>query len=169
MTATGNTILYRYTNPGDDYRSNGFTDKIEMDLGLIPDATGHIKQTRWMGQVSLQENPQPTQNRPHDVQDLGVSWFTPQIAGFIEDPKNTLVAAKILTWFSEPKQNPNYPFGRFGIRTNDFPPFSTEPTATYGFNFEYFEITRDAEYAKLDLIMHYKYNGAISGIGVQRV
>lgn len=168
MTATGNTILYRYTNPGDDYRAPGFTDKIEMDIGVIPDATGHVKETNWTGEVSLQENPQPTQNKPHDVQDMGISAFTAEIVGFIENPPTSQISAKLLTWFSQPKQNTSYPLGRFGIRTDDFPAFSTEPTPTYGYNFGYFFARRLGEYPKLDLITRFKYNGDISGLGVQR-
>lgn len=168
MTANGNTILFRYTNPGDDYRSVGFTDKIEMDIGVIPDATGHTKESRWIGDVSLQENPQPTQNKPHDIQDLGVATMTAELVGFAENPPTQLVTNTILTWYSQPKQNTNYPFGRFGILTKDMETFNSEPTATYGYNFGHFEIIRTGEYPKIDLILQFKYNGAITGLGVIR-
>lgn len=168
MTASGNTILYRYSLAGDDYRAVGFTDKIEMDLGVIPDATGHIKQSTWTGEVSLQENPQPTQNKPHDVQDLGISSFTVELVGFIDSPPTSLVATTLRTWFQEPKQNSNYPLGRFGIRTNDFPAFDSEPTTTYGYNLGHLQFVRPGDFPKIDLIISFKFNGAISGLGVQR-
>lgn len=165
MTSVATTI-YRYTSPGDNYTSPGFTDKIEMDLGVVPDSTGHMRQTSWEGQISLQENPQPTTNRPHDVQDLGVSWFTAELVGFIEAPPSSLIPATILAWFGQPKQNASFPFGRFGITTADFPAFNSHPTATYGYNLEYIKLTRPGEAPKVDLIMRFKFNGDIAGLGV---
>jgi hypothetical protein len=140
-----------------------------MDIGTIPDNTGHTKQTRWPGQVSLQDNPQPNANIPHDVQDLGISWFTPEIVGFAEAPPSSLIPSTILNWFRQPKQNNNFPKGRFGIRTNDMQVFNSEPTTTYGFNLEYFEIIRPGDFPKIDIILRFKYNGDPAGIGVIRL
>lgn len=174
-----NIIIYRYTNAGDNYTNPNFGDFVALNFGAIPtplppspqtysnpDKTGHETYEHYEAEISLQENPQPNVNVPHNIQDLGLSRFTAEIHGVCEYPPNTTVPLVILGWLQQFRTNSVYPFGRFGITSVDFPQFQGKPSSTSGYVLAYAKVARVADFPKLDVILRLQWNGPPTNLGI---
>lgn len=164
-----NSAIYRYTNLTDSWTGVGFTDKIEFDVGVTPDATGHVTSSEFTWQRSLQENPRPQSNNPNELQDNGLGQILGVIVGTIESPDTSLIDTTVQTWMTNNMTNSNFPWGRFGIHLADRPLWNTAPitgqTNGGGFMIEKWYSRKVPGFAKVDFICNIRYNGSVAWIG----
>lgn len=171
---TSNGCIYRCTLPGDKESNvgtnplTGKPDKIEFDtLAVNPDPYSHIQDANWEATVSLQENSKPKNVNPNDLQDMGLSSFQCEVIGVIENAQQELASQTMLSWIQTFRYNNNFPFGRFGIRTNDFSTYNTTPTPTSGYMVGYIKNFKPRNsLPRVDFIMRLRFNGDITKLGV---
>lgn len=162
----GNSAIWRATNPQSGSESAAGTDKIEFDIGAVPDSTGHISETDILMERDLSENPKPKSNDPNELQDNGLSAVEYTITGFIEDPINSQVLAKLRNWMRENQTDSKFLYGRFGIRMDDNPAFNVTPSTTYGLMIKDVRPVRLGEWQyRAGFIMTLRLNGSSSGLG----
>jgi hypothetical protein len=133
MAGTG--AIFRIDANGDlesDARTAG--QIIEFNGGVVPDTTGRITDPsiHWGRSVSFHTNPQRTLDQ---VQDNKLSFKEVVLSGYFVDSDATVGPDKFDEWFKEDGTNASLPFGRFGIRNDDFASASNNlvPTSTKGY------------------------------------
>lgn len=162
MAINGNSCIFRVTNLGET--ENTVTDKIEFDIGTVPDNTAHIRESEFNLSSAIGINTKPKGNF-NEVQDTGVDGLEITIAGHIQTPANTLAPYRAKTWLLEDKTNTTFTKGRFGLRLNDFPAFNLTPTAasatyTRGYILHDFRFIRDGEFSgRVAFIAILRFNG----------
>jgi len=122
----GNSAIWR-----DNNLEASSTDKIEFDIGVVPDNTSHITQTEINLVSAVGVNPKPKKNLD-ELQDTFVSGVTWIVTGSMEDPENSLVPIRIKEWLMEAKTATGFSFGRFGIRLDDFPDYNVRQNDNRG-------------------------------------
>lgn len=166
MATIANSCIWRSTNPQSGSESAAGTDKIEFDIGSVPDNTGHVSDTEIHMGRDVSENPKPKSNDPNELQDNGFGTLEYTITGFIENPINSGVAAKIRDWLREDLTDSKFLYGRFGIRMDDNPSFKVTPSTTYGLMLTDFRFTRIGEWQyRAGFVATLRFNGASVGIG----
>ena len=167
MAAIANSCIWRSTTPQSGSEAAAGSDKIEFDIGSVPDNTGHIADTEIHMGRDTSENPKPKSNNPNELQDNGLGTLEYTITGFIENPINSQVAAKIRDWMREAGTDSKFAYGRFGIRMDDNPAFKVTPATTYGLLLTDFKFTRIGEWQyRAAFVATLRFNGAITGLGV---
>ena len=67
------------------------------------------------------------------IQDTFVKGVQFRLIGYVTDPKNSGAQDKTKVWGMEAKTVvTTFPFGRFGLRLDDFPDFNVRPNANRG-------------------------------------
>lgn len=166
-TVAGDSCIWRATDPQSGSEAAAGSDKIEFNLGAVPDANGNMSETDVFMDRVLSENPKPKQNDPNELQDNGLAGVTYKITGFISDPINAAVQAKLRDWLRENQTDNKFVYGRFGIRMNDNPAFKVTPNTTYGLMFEDFRFVKIGEWQyRAGFIATLRYNGTITGLGL---
>jgi len=107
-------------------------DKIEFDTGADPDALtklGNSSVTVLSGLAFLKK-PKGQMNR---IQDTFVKGIQFRLVGYVIDPKTSGAQDITKIWGMDPKTViTTFPFGRFGLRLDDFPDFNVRPNANRG-------------------------------------
>lgn len=173
--SNGNACIYRCTNPGDKESNVGINpltgqpDKIEFNTITVgvPDTNTHLRDSSWEAEIALQDNPKPKNVNPNDIQDMGLSKFGVEVIGYVENAKTALATKTLLSWLMTFRSNSNFPFGRFGLRTDDFTFYNTTPTPTSGYLIGYIKNFRPGGYQpKADIILRLRFTGDITKLGV---
>ena len=167
MTQHGNGCIFRCTSTGqteDTVPTNPFTgqlDKIEFDgTAVIPDNTGHLRETSVHAVIGLSENPKPKINNPNDLQDMGLSSLEYTLVGVVENAYATLVSKTFLSWLQDFRKNTAFSKGRFGIRYNNDPAYNLTPDNTAGYILaDYFERQPSQYRTKLEFIAKFRFTG----------
>jgi hypothetical protein len=131
----GSGSIFRIDADGDtEADARTASQIIEFNGGTVPDTTGRITDPsiRWGRSVSFHTNPQRTLDQ---VQDNKLSFKEVVISGYFVDHDATVGPDKFDSWFKEDGTNASLPFGRFGIRMDDFASNSNNlvPTSTKGY------------------------------------
>jgi len=118
MAGTG--AIFRIDTAGEtesDARTAG--EIIEFNGGTVPDATGKIIATgfRMLRDVSPHPNPRRAGTKWQDNK-LGTTEVI--VTGYFNDHDTTTGPAQFYNWQKEDATNSALPFGRFGLRLNDF-------------------------------------------------
>ncbi|MCK5600898.1 hypothetical protein KAR91_03455 [Candidatus Pacearchaeota archaeon] len=130
MAINGTAAIFRVTNPGDN--EDNVADKIDFNLGVVPDATGKLVTSNWHGREDLSVHPNP--NKPQNIIQVGeLGGIEVVLAGYFRDPANTLGKQRLFDWIREGKDNDDFEFGRFGLRVNDLDEVDMIPSATQGY------------------------------------
>lgn len=133
--------VFRYTNPGDNYLSGGFTDKLIMNVDentKIENIFAH--RLRIVTGIDVADNANPD-GAFGEQQDTGPGERVYEIHGTVSLPDagavlgNNALIARIKTWEDEAKENSSYPFGRFGIVPDNLGAYLILPTSTKGLEF----------------------------------
>jgi hypothetical protein len=131
----GTGAIYRIDANGDlesDAKTAG--QIIEFNGGATPDTTGRITEPgiRWGRAVSLHTNPGRILDQ---VQDNKLSYKEITITGYFVDHDSTVGPDKFDEWMRGNATNASLPFGRFGLRSDDFATASIDlvPTSTKGY------------------------------------
>ena len=107
---------------------------IEFNSGTSPDTTGRIVEPGliWSRGTNFHPNPRRALDK---IQDGLLSFKEVVLVGFAVDHDATLIPAKFDEWMSEAATNASLPFGRFGLRVDDFAsgPSNLTPNATQGY------------------------------------
>ena len=175
MTAiNGNAAIFRCTNTGDNESNVTSGNLIQFDAATgqtcVPDNNSHVSAWDEDLVAAINENPRPQSNNPHDLQDNGLAQVILTITLFFEDPTNAAAPAFLRNWMREAKMTAGstsaFPFGRFGVRHNDFTIFNHTPTTTSGYVLVECKAFRptDIRY-KVGMTLILKYNGDITKLG----
>jgi len=78
---------------------------------------------------------QPNPNRAlSQIQDGKMGSVEVIVTGYIVDPSSSSIAINLYNWQKDPATNTDFPFGRFGIRLDDFPDIvNLTPSAVLGY------------------------------------
>lgn len=115
----GSAAIFRVTNTGDNEGNVGSTEKIEFNQGAVPDATGRMVATgfRMVRDVSFHPNPRRALDK---IQDNLLGTLEVTLTGYFIDHDQTAGPINLFNWSREDAQVTDFPFGRFGIRLDDF-------------------------------------------------
>ncbi len=125
---TGTGAIWRDNNAEDSASSGNI---IEFE-GLDPDALTKLGETEITVHAGLAflKKPKGIINQIQDTFTKGVSYT---IVGYVTNPKTAQAQNDMKVWAMQPKTViTTFPFGRFGIRLDDFPDFNVRPKATRG-------------------------------------
>jgi len=138
MSAVLDAILFRFTNPLDTLGTLAPSEKIEFNLGTVPDDTGRLIANRF--RMSRDVNIHPNPRRALDqVQDSLLGLLEITLNGYFVKHSVTLGPKNLFNWQVDPATNSNFPFGRFGLQLNGFAATAGEgllnltPTDTTGY------------------------------------
>jgi len=174
MAVNGNASIFRLNVAGETEATvaSPNSNLIQFDgTSLVPDQLSHLGTWEAHMIAAIQENPRPQSNNPHDLQDNGLAISDVTVTMFFEDPANAVGPALLRNWMREAKvtngSTSAFPFGKFGIRNNDFPIFNVTPTAVAGYilaDVQWFRPT-DQRY-KVGAVAVFRFNGDITRLGV---
>ncbi len=108
------------------------SDKIEFDTGATPDSQTKLGNTEvnLISGLAFLKKPKVQMNRIQDTFAKGVNF---RIVGYVTAPKTSGAQDKTKIWAMEAKDvTTTFPFGRFGIRLDDFPDFNVRQNANRG-------------------------------------
>lgn len=131
--AGGDSAIFRVTNPGDTETSVGAGDKIQFNGGTVPDLFGHMVTTSWhaLRDISVHPNPNKALNV---VQDGRLGTIEVILAGYFTRPVQSGGKINFYDWMSDPAtSNPNFRYGRFGIRIDDLSEIDLTPSSSRGY------------------------------------
>lgn len=134
MSATLDAILFRFTNPGDTLSGLAATEKIEFNVGTVPDGTGRMTFPSF--KMSRDVNVHPNPRRALDqVQDSLLGLLDVRLAGYFIKHSTTLGPKNLFNWQVDVATNANFPFGRFGLQLSMFSNglLDLTPTTTTGY------------------------------------
>jgi len=117
MSAVLDAILFRFTNPGDTLGTLPSSEKIEFNLGSVPDDTGRLiaNTFRMSRDVNIHPNPRRALDQ---VQDSLLGLLEIVLNGYFVQHSVTLGPKNLFNWQVDPATNSNFPFGRFGLQLN---------------------------------------------------
>lgn len=115
----GSAAIFRLTNAGDTEVSVGASEKIEFNQGLVPDATGRMIATgfRMIRDTSFHPNPRRALDK---IQDNLLGTLDVTVTGYFTRHSTTGGPINFFNWQKDPAQVTDFPFGRFGLRLDDF-------------------------------------------------
>jgi len=132
MAGTG--AIFRVTSTGDTESSVASTEKIEFNGGSAPDTTGKLTATGFdtIRDLSFHPNPRRALTK---IQDNLLGTLEVTITGHFVDHDSTIGPLNFFNWSKDPATNDDFPFGRFGLRLDDFGggALSLTPSATIGY------------------------------------
>lgn len=134
MSAVLDAILYRFTNTADTISGLAASEKIEFNLGTVPDATGKLTFPSF--KMSRDVNIHPNPRRALDqVQDSLLGLLDVRLAGYFISHSSTLGPRNLFNWQVDAATNSDFPFGRFGLVLNSLSNglLNLQPTATTGY------------------------------------
>lgn len=108
------------------------SDKIEFDTGATPDALTKLGNTNVtiLSGLAFLKKPKGQINR---IQDTFTKGITYNLIGYVTSPKTALAMNKTKVWGMEAKTiTSTFPFGRFGLRLDDFPDFNVRQNTHRG-------------------------------------
>ena len=130
----GTAAIYRIDANGDTEATARTANQIvEFGTGATnPDAKSHASfiSFQYLRDVSIHPNP----NRElSQIQDGKLGTIEVTIRGFIEDPSNAGMFARVDAWMTNAQANASLPFGRIGIRWDNSNTFDLTPTSAFGY------------------------------------
>ncbi len=84
----------------------------------------------------------------NELQDMGIEGLDIQITGRIRNADNNVSTNsinKLIKWLKNGNTTTSYTKGRYGLRLDDLPQFSVDPTSTYGYHIRSIRFVRDGE------------------------
>lgn len=108
------------------------TDKIEFDTGATPDALTKLglSSITILSGLAFLKKPKAQLNRIQDTFVKGVSF---RLIGYVTAPKTSGAQDRTKIWGMEAKTIvTTFPFGRTGLRLDDFPDFNVRQNANRG-------------------------------------
>lgn len=135
MAEAGSGAIFRIDTAGDtEADAKTASQIIEFNGGAAPDTTGKMVATgfRMIRDVSPHPNPKRALTK---WQDNLLGTMEVVITGHFVDHVVTTGPAKFFNWQKEAGTNASLPFGRFGLRFNDFAGGTLDltPSATVGY------------------------------------
>lgn len=157
------------SDPSEAVQPDPSVDKILFnDLSISETKQSSIIQSQTTMTSAIAVNAKPKEALD-ELQDTGFSELTVVLTGSIKEPKNNglIYAHKLKTWMLEDKTNASFPYGRFGLRMNDFSIFNLTPNANRGYIISDVSFTRDGETSgKIGVIITLRLNGNNTSTGI---
>lgn len=154
----GNSAIWRATTLGAE--SSNSSDVIEFNGGSSPDSKSNITNTQFQLVTGISTNERPKVSGDL-TQDLGFSQLDVIITGSFASPSTHGGSQIIKKWLIGDKVNNSFPYGKFGLRLNDYPQFNLVPSASRGYILYDAVLTRNAEYQKVDFVLKLRFNGEV--------
>lgn len=130
----GNSCIFRIDSVGQNESTVPGGNKIEFNLGTVPDARGNVVSSNchYVRDVSMHPNPKRSLNI---LQDGGLGTKEITVIGYFTDPINASANGMTLfdAWMRNKATNASLPYGRFGLRLDDFNTHNFTPTASGGY------------------------------------
>lgn len=134
MSATLDAILFRFTTTGDTIAGLADSEKIEFNLGTVPDTTGKLTfpSFRMSRDVNIHPNPRRALDQ---VQDSLLGLLDIRLTGYFISHSSTLGPINLYNWQVGTATNSDFPFGRFGLVLNSLANglLNLTPTSTTGY------------------------------------
>jgi len=134
LSAVIDAILFRYTEIGDAVGTLADSEKIEFNVGTVPDSTGRLTfpSFHMARDTNIHPNPRRTLDQ---IQDSLLGIFDVRLTGYFINHSTTLGPKNLFNWSVESATNANYPFGRFGLILDSFAGgiLGLLPTTTAGY------------------------------------
>ena len=134
MSAVIDAILFRFTELTDTVETLLPSEKIEFNVGTVPDSTGRLTFPSF--HMARDTNIHPNPRRVLDqIQDSLLGIFDVRLTGYFINHSATLGPKNLFNWSAEAATNENYPFGRFGLVLDSFASgiLGLTPTGTAGY------------------------------------
>ena len=101
----------------------------------------------------------------NEIQDMGIEGLDIQVTGRVSNVDNDVATAavnKLIRFLKEGNTTSGFTKGRFGLRLDDMPQFSVDPTSTFGYHIRSIRFIRDGEYKdKANIIISLALGGDI--------
>jgi hypothetical protein len=134
LSAVVDAILFRFTSITDTIATLPITEKIEFNLGTVPDNTGKLTfpSFRMSRDVNIHPNPRRALDQ---VQDSLLGLLDVRLSGYFISHSTTLGPRNLFNWQVDPATNDELPFGRFGLVLNSLSNglLNVQPTSTTGY------------------------------------
>lgn len=137
----GGAALFRLTNSGDTEASVGSGEKIEFNTGAVPDSTGRVIHTGFRAVRDLNFHPNP-RRALDQIQDSLLGTLEITLTGYFIEHDTTIGPKNLFDWQKDPTRTTDFPFGRFGLRQDDFAAnlLDLVPTASIGYMLNIVEV-----------------------------
>lgn len=130
----GNSCIFRITTVGQTEGTAPADNKIEFNVGAVPDAKGNLisSNCHYLRDVSMHPNPKRSLNI---LQDGGLGTKELTIIGYFTDPAGVSVSSLAIfdNWMRNKATNASLPYGRWGLRLDDLPIHNFTPSAGGGY------------------------------------
>jgi hypothetical protein len=130
----GSSCIYRLDTVGQNESTAPSSNKIEFNLGTVPDARGNVvsSNVHYVRDVSMHPNPKRSLNI---IQDGGLGTKEVTVIGYFTDPVGAASGALVIfdNWMRNKATNASLPYGRFGLRLNDAAVHDFTPFASGGY------------------------------------
>jgi len=157
-------ILFRFTAPTDTVPGLANSEKIEFNIGTVPDATGRMTASSFQALRDTNIHPNP-RRRLNQIQDSLLGILTITITGYFVSHDTTLGPKNLYNWQVGDATNAALPFGRFGLQVDSFAngllnetPTATKAYVLYDIYVEDVDDPRD----KVPFIAKFYLNGSIA-------
>lgn len=134
MSAVLDAILFRFTSPEDTVETLASSEKIEFNIGTVPDSTGRLTfpSFHMARDTNIHPNPRRTLDQ---IQDSLLGIFDVRLTGYFINHSTTLGPKNLFNWSIDAATNSNFPFGRFGLVLDSFAAglLGLTPTSTTGY------------------------------------
>jgi len=170
MAIHGEHSIFRLTTSGLNTETL-VSDKIEFDgSAVIPDAKSHITDIKPVYNAIKTENPNPGSQNSSSGQDTGNAPFSIEIRGFIDKSSGSALGISSIfrVWMKQDKVvKTDYPKGRFGFRSTQFPEFNATPGTTGGYRFSHIEFPyKTGTTGRINFILTLDFYGDMTLLGV---
>lgn len=129
----GDSAIYRVTTAGQTEATVNASNKIEFNGGTVPDLFGKAVSSSWhsIRDISIHPNPNKALNV---IQDGRLGTIEVIVAGYFRNPATSLGKLNLYNWGIDPATlNPDFRYGRFGLRINDLSEINLNPSSTRGY------------------------------------
>lgn len=158
---TFNSAIWRST--GTTYTEAASSSANKIQFNEEPVITNNaIIQSEFDIRVAIAENERPFSSL-NELQDCGVDGVDIIITGRFSAPNTNTSITNLMTWLKGDKTTSQCPYGRFGLRLDDFPWFNVTPSASGGYLLTNVKLIRDGEVKNRSaFILTLRLNGSIT-------
>lgn len=167
MAINGTHSIFRLTTIGISTET-ATSDKVEFDDdATVPDGRSHITSIRPVFQMIDNDNPVPGSTDSPGSQDVGNAPMFLELEGYFEESGGQSFAVTSLeNWMTNAKKiKTDYPFGRFGFRSDERDEFNVTPDSTGGYQLVYFEMRDIQDIPQPKFIIRLKFSGDFTLLG----
>jgi len=157
-----NSAIWRASGASLTEAAASSANKVEFNEEPIV-TNNAIMESEFDIRCDIAENERPKSGL-NELQDNGVGGVDVIVTGSIKGQQTSDDVQNLITWLVEDKtESSTTPYGRFGLRLDDFPFFNVVPSATSGYILQNVKFIRDGETAgRVRFVLTLRLNGTAS-------